>query len=90
MARITSIELTSGETQTTPRTIAILKRISGVRYIDIEILHDDGRRFEHHVIAASEEDRWSMAECLTAAFRGEDGTREDTHEFNRLLGLLAG
>jgi len=61
-----------------------------VRLSLVDIEPPDGRRFEHHVVAASEEDRWSMAECLTANFRGDDGTVEDTHEFNRLLGLLAG
>jgi hypothetical protein len=90
MARITSIELTSGEPGMAPKVVAILKRVPGVRYIDIEILHDDGRRKQHHVVAASEDDRWSMAACLTATFMGDRGGLADTHEFNRLLGLLAG
>jgi hypothetical protein len=89
MARITSIELTSGETHTAPKVVAILKRVPGVRYIDIEILHDDGRRIEHHVVAASEEDRGSMAECLQYTFDGVRGAGGDIREISHLLDLLS-
>jgi hypothetical protein len=88
MARLTSIELTSGETHTTPKVVAILKRAPGAEYIDIEILHADGRRIEHHVIAASEEDRWSMAECLQYTFDGVRGAGGDIREISHLLDLL--
>jgi hypothetical protein len=84
--RIARIEIASGEP--TPKVIAILSRVPGVRYIDIEVLHDDGRRFEHHVPAASAEDRWSMAERLQHAFDGVRGAGGDIREFNRLLDLL--
>ena len=82
------IEITTCESQTTPKVIAVISRVPGVRYIDIEILHDDGRRFEHHVAADSVDDRWSMAERLQHAFNGVRGTGGDIREFSRLLDLM--
>ena len=88
MARITSIELTSGETQTTPRTIAILKRVPGVRYIDIEILREDGGRDEIHLPAADLEERWNTAKRVQRALDGVRGADGAIREISHLLDLL--
>ena len=88
MARITSIELTSGETHTTPRAVAILKRVPGVRYIDIEILHEDGRREELHLPAADLDERWSTAKRVQQTLDGVRGAGGDIREISHLLDLL--
>src|SRR5690606_36105600 len=88
MSRLTSIELTSGETQTTPKVVAILKRVPGVRYIDIAILHADGRREEHHVPAADLDARWDMAERLQRDLDGIRGAGGDIRAISHLLDLL--
>jgi len=88
MARITSIELTSGEPHTTPKVVAIMKRVPGVRYIDIEILRDDGRREELHLPAADLEARWDTAKRLQHALDGVRGAGGDIREISHLLDLL--
>jgi hypothetical protein len=88
MARITSIQLTSGEPGMAPKVVAVLKRVPGVRYIDIEILREDGQRDEIHLPAADLEERWHTAKRVQRALDGVPAAGGDIREISHLLDLL--
>ena len=57
-------------------------------YIEVEILTPELRR-THHVLAASREDQWSMAQCLQETLDSVQGTRADIESYAAAIRLLA-
>jgi len=88
--RITSIEL-AGEIEKNsklPRALARITRKAGSDQIDVTILLPEGER-THHVQADSDEDIWSMAECLQYHLDGGKGTNSMIHDYYRELQRFA-
>jgi len=93
--RITTIEL-AGTSKTKlrdgtpglPRAFARISRKSGDEYITVELVTTSGERV-HHVQADSEEDVWSMAECLQFQLDGCKGTNSTIHDYYRVLRQLS-
>ena len=93
--RIASIEL-AGKSKTTlsdgtpglPRAFARISRKPGDDNITVELVIPGGERV-HHVQADSEEDIWSMAECLQFQLDGCKGTNSTIHDYYRVLRQLS-
>ena len=89
--RITSIELAGASTrdgQGMPRAFARIGRKIGEEFIEVTILTPGNER-THHVQADSEDDLWSMAECLQFTLDGVRGTNSDIHDYYRELQRFA-
>ena len=88
--RITSMELagTIEQGQKLPRAYARIRRNPGDGHIEVTIMMP-GAEKTHIVDAASEDDLWSMAECLQEQLEGCRGTRSDTMDYFRALQRFA-
>ena len=71
----------------TPNAFATISRSQGQAIIEITLITPNGER-QHYVEADSEEDAWSMAECLQYHLDGYDGTNSEIHDYYRILGYF--
>ena len=70
-----------------PDAFAIISRRNNQKYIEVTIVTPMGEK-QHKVDAGSEEDVWSMAECLQHHLAGYIGTKSDIHDYYRMLGYF--
>ncbi|MCE5185093.1 MAG: hypothetical protein LLF76_03090 [Planctomycetaceae bacterium] len=68
-----------------PIATATVHRTPGNEFITVTIHNPDGKDRQHVVEASSQEDIWSMAECLQCHMDGEKGTNSTIHDYFRLL-----
>lgn len=65
-----------------PGRYASITRKTGSAYIDVTIVTPEfPNGLEHHVDASSEDDRWSMAQCLQAQLDECQGTNSMIHDY---------
>ena len=88
--RITSMELagTIEQGQKLPRAYARITRHPGDGHIEVTLLLPGGEK-THIVDAASEEDLWSMTECLQEQLDGCRGTHSMVNDYYRELQRFA-
>lgn len=70
-----------------PNVYATISRGNNQKYIEVTIITAGGEN-QHKVDAASEEDIWSMAECLQYHLDGYTGTKSEIHDYYRILGYF--
>lgn len=68
-----------------PVAMATIHRTPGNDYITVTIHAADGKDRQHQVEADSQEDVWSMADCLHHQLEGSGGTNSDIHGYYRVL-----
>ena len=70
-----------------PDAFATISRRNNQKCIEVTIVTPTGEN-QHKVAADSEEDVWSMAECLQYHLDGVTGTKSDIHDYYRILGYF--
>ena len=58
-------------------------------YIKVEIREHKGLLARHHVLANDRDDQYSMAEGIQYQLDGYHGTNSETHDYFRIIEMLA-